>query len=454
MDPGEEPPEQALRALQALSSALQDLVEVVEDAGLEPLNTDQFVGFLQGFEQVRNRMAVVDHRAIRDAESRDLATSLCQGRLSRVLCQALRISVSEANRRIRGAEQLGHRVTPLGEPVPPVRAVLAEAQRAGSVTPEQVDLVLTGLAKVDRPGYDPADIEAGEEMLTGLARTFGPRDLRVCVERFVEHLDPDGTVPDDQLNADRRDVRLSVRRDGSWSGELRLTGALGAKLSALLTPLAKPRVTVVDGPNGRLVEAVDERTHGQRMHDALEDLCDRLLRGGVTPEGGGVPATVIVTVDAQHLVERTGQAVATDGTRLTVPQLLQLATEAEVIPAVLNQAGAVLTLGRSRRIASRAQTLALVARDGGCSFPGCDRPPEWCERHHLKAWIDGGPTDLDNLTLVCRYHHSQFAGRGWTCRLDPDRLPTWVPPRHIDPDQTPLLHHRIQAARTRYERVA
>jgi hypothetical protein len=91
--------------------------------------------------------------------------------------------------------------------------------------------------------------------------------------------------------------------------------------------------------------------------------------------------------------------------------------------------------------------LALVARDGGCSFPGCTHPPEFCERHHTREWIDGGPTDLDNLTLVCRYHHHNFASRGWVCRLNPDGIPEWVPPRHIDRTQTPLVNAGIQAAR-------
>jgi hypothetical protein len=108
----------------------------------------------------------------------------------------------------------------------------------------------------------------------------------------------------------------------------------------------------------------------------------------------------------------------------------------------------VLSLGRTKRIATRAQTLALVARDRGCSFPGCAHPPEFCERHHLREWADGGPTDLDNLTLLCRYHHHNFATRGWACRLNEDGIPEWVPPRHVDRSQTPLINTRIQARYT------
>jgi hypothetical protein len=112
---------------------------------------------------------------------------------------------------------------------------------------------------------------------------------------------------------------------------------------------------------------------------------------------------------------------------------------------VLNRSGAVLDLGRTRRIASNSQTQALIARDRGCSFPACDRPPEWCERHHIVEWIDGGPTNLNNLTLLCRYHHHNFAGRGWTCRINLDGLPEWRPPRWVDRDQKPLINSRILA---------
>jgi hypothetical protein len=122
-----------------------------------------------------------------------------------------------------------------------------------------------------------------------------------------------------------------------------------------------------------------------------------------------------------------------------------MANQADIVPAVLARTGAVLGLGRTRRIASPHQTLALYARDGGCSFPGCDRAPEWCERHHLIPWIDGGETNLNNLTLLCRYHHHNFATRGWTGCINSDGIPEWRPPRSVDRDQKPSINTRITA---------
>ena len=146
------------------------------------------------------------------------------------------------------------------------------------------------------------------------------------------------------------------------------------------------------------------------MHDAVEDVCDRLLRAdNPVPDAGGTPATVIITIDLDDLLANTGYGIATDGTLIATDTVRHLTDSAEIYTAFLTRHGEVLRLGRSRRIASRSQTIALIARDIGCSFPGCDAPAEWSERHHIVAWIDGGKTDLNNLTLLCRYHHHNFA---------------------------------------------
>ncbi|PRZ42884.1 HNH endonuclease, partial [Antricoccus suffuscus] len=104
--------------------------------------------------------------------------------------------------------------------------------------------------------------------------------------------------------------------------------------------------------------------------------------------------------------------------------------------------GVVLYLGRAQRLATASQYIALVARDGGCTFPGCHTPPEWCQIHHVTAWRDGGPTDIDDLTLACGYHHREYEDRGWESVMI-SGLPHWRPPAWIDQTRTPVLHHRI-----------
>ena len=168
----------------------------------------------------------------------------------------------------------------LGEVLPPVRPVLAAAQRAGEVSAEKVAIIVSALEKVDRRGFDPAAIAMGEKLLTEQAKRFPPEDLRLLTARVVDAIDPDGTIPNDELNTDRRYFHLRSTRDGAYVGDFRLTGTAGAKLKTLLDPLAKPRVD----PSGE----VDRRTFGQRTHDGLEDLCDRQLRAGDIPDAGGI----------------------------------------------------------------------------------------------------------------------------------------------------------------------
>ena len=439
-------------ALDQLCTGLDHLVKLVEDGGLESLDDDGLVGFLQGFEKVRNRLPLVDHAAIGAVVGRDLPAKLTQATAQRLLSALLRLSPGEAARRVWAAEAVGFRMSMLGEPLEPLRPLLSAAQRSGEISAEQVGIIERALARVDRPGFDQADVEAGEELLTRFACQFGPKELKRLAEQVVDHIDPDGSRPNEELNADRRYFHLRPTKDGGYAGEFRLAGECGAKLTALLGPLAKPRVNTTVGPSGQLIEEPDARHHGQRMHDALEDICDRLLRAdNPVPDSGGTPATVIITIDLDDLLANTGYGVASDGTLIRTETVRRLADSAEVYGAVLGGRGEVLRLGRTRRIASRGQSIALYARDQGCSFPGCDTAPEWCERHHITSWVDGGATDLDNLTLLCRYHHHNFATRGWDCQINPDGLPPWTPPWWIDRSRTPMINTRIRgtlAART------
>ena len=89
-----------------------------------------------------------------------------------------------------------------------------------------------------------------------------------------------------------------------------------------------------------------------------------------------------------------------------------------------------LEVGRTTRVVTAAQRAALVVRDGGCAVAGCERPPAWCEAHHLRHWLHGGPTDLANLALVCRAHHRAVHEGGW--RLTATPTGASPPPHRIE----------------------
>src|SRR3954453_7771073 len=132
-------------ALDALSTALDHLVKIVEDGGLDAYDQAGLLGFARSFEQVRRRSTLVDHRLVRDLETRRVAETLTQPSTGALLAWLLRVSRGEARRRVRAAEQLGERVTMTGAPLPPLRPALARAVRAGEVGPEQVDVCLRAL---------------------------------------------------------------------------------------------------------------------------------------------------------------------------------------------------------------------------------------------------------------------------------------------------------------------
>ncbi|WP_139812798.1 HNH endonuclease signature motif containing protein, partial [Prescottella equi] len=90
---------------------------------------------------------------------------------------------------------------------------------------------------------------------------------------------------------------------------------------------------------------------------------------------------------------------------------------------------------------SKKQRRALIARDHGCAFPGCGAVPAHCEGHHVTHWADGGPTDLDNLVLLCRYHHQLLHHSHWEVHIGPDRKPWFTPPSTVDTYKKPIPAH-------------
>jgi hypothetical protein len=278
------------------------------------------------------------------------------------------------------------------------------------------------------PAVEAEHGPAVEARLVAEATRFDPSVLARIGRHLLELLNPDGTLADDLEHDRRRHATLTSNHDGS--GELRahLTPATLAQGQAVLDPLAAPRPSDACGP--------DTRSPGQRLHDALADAAGKLLASGDLPPSGGTPATVLLTMTLDQLEDRTGRVTTAHAGTISVNEALRLAGEANIIPVVLDSTG-ILAYGQARRTASVGQRFALAARDMGCCFPGCDTPPGWTQVHHIRAWINGGRTDLDNECLLCGYHHREHEKRGWNVTIRDGRA-WWTPPLHIDPTQTPI----------------
>ena len=174
------------------------------------------------------------------------------------------------------------------------------------------------------------------------------------------------------------------------------------------------------------------RTTAQRRADALMEMARRFLQSGEGAERHGWRPHLSVIVDHETLdcvtwvgpvrPMRAGSCPAT---------ARRLGCDAEVSRIVLGPDSEILDVGRSRRTVTAAQWKALVVRDRHCSHPGCARPPDWCDAHHLRHWVDLGETDLDNLVLLCRRHHVAMHEGGFSMAREGDELVFRRPDRTV-----------------------
>ncbi|MFB9775417.1 HNH endonuclease signature motif containing protein [Brevibacterium otitidis] len=183
----------------------------------------------------------------------------------------------------------------------------------------------------------------------------------------------------------------------------------------------------------------DSRPDGARRHDRFSVL---ITRGACEPTGAGSYA-LVVTATADQVARGEGEVEAAGGhTRLE--DVLQLSPGGRFYYASTAPGTREVRVRTEARFATPTQMTLLKARDRGCSFPDCDIPVGWCEAHHMRAHRHGGPTDLDNLTLLCRFHHGWHEKHGWRSVML-NGFPAWIPPQTLDRDQRPIFHSRFRA---------
>jgi Domain of unknown function (DUF222)/HNH endonuclease len=344
------------------------------------------------------------------------------------------------------------------------RGPLAEtgkALAAGEISTAHATVLSHGTQ--DLPG--PTAAEA-EPVLLAAARRLDPPRLRRLVAHLRQVADPDGADARAHRQHQRRGLWVSATLAGMVAVDGLLEAEAGTTLLAALAPLARPTT------------AEDARSGPQRRADALAELARRALEGGRLPRTAGVRPQLTVTVELASLLGEAGMPAGEGGwagllpaescrrlacdatlTRVLVTRNLghhpgahhrtraggngdgtaggvaaRLRAAVALLPAALGGAATQpLEVGRATRVVSPAQRTALAVRDGGCSFPGCDRPLAWCEAHHLRHWLHGGPTDLANLALPCRAHHRAVHEGGWQLRRHPGGHLTATPPHRRQP---------------------
>jgi len=273
--------------------------------------------------------------------------------------------------------------------------------------------VLTGPAALRLPPHLWAGVE---EQVAHYAATHRPtpNEITGWARQLIEAYDQDGAEPDpepEQVN----ELHMT-RKPGGTGGYIRgkLDGPTYEAVSTAIGALCKPRPAT--RRNGQQLGAdtdqpssphplgfrantntpdpagyVDERTLPQRQADALGELCGFALRHDSSlPDTGGERPQVRVTLDLEKLRNAVAGTHLDTGAWYSPSQLRMLACDAFIIPTVMRGNSEPLDIGRATRTIPAGIRRAVAVRDGGCSFPGCNRPPAWCEVHHCVEWADGG----------------------------------------------------------------
>jgi len=300
----------------------------------------------------------------------------------------------------------------------------AAALAHGEISKDHAHVLVTVLRQVP-PDTEPETWAWAVDTLLDAARKFDPADTARIGRHLLAGLDPDGKKPED---AERR---ARARREFTWSrlddGGVKVYGRLdpesAATLITALDPLAAPR------PYSE-VEGVDPRSAAQRRADALVALAEHAMDRGELPIEGGERPHLALTAALETLTDAaaTGGALLNQVGAISVATARRLACDARVVPIVMGGESQPLDVGRASRAVPPAIRRALVARDGGCAFPGCDRPPSWCQAHHIVHWANGGSTSLNNLVMLCAHHHRRVHHDGWLVRVASDGLPEFATP--------------------------
>ncbi|MDQ2883983.1 MAG: HNH endonuclease [Actinomycetota bacterium] len=348
----------------------------------------------------------------------------------RLLSAMLDLSAGQARARVRDAEQLASRRTLTGEVLPAHLPATAAALASGAIGTGQLKVIIQTMAALPS-AVSQDDRDWAESTLAEHAQNFDPHRLKVIARRIVDQLDPDGPAPaepEDPCPA-AGELHIRDRRDGGISLEGWLDALHGTAFRGLIEQLAKPRPLAEDIP--------DPRTAAQRNADALVEICDLARGHDQMSTAGGEPPHVTVTVDYDTLIKQLSEATLDYGQRLSAAQTRLAACDCKIIPVVMGGDSEPLDVGRAQRTVPLGIRRALVARDRGCTFPGCDRAPASCHAHHVREWNHHGHTEVKNCVLLCPTHHRWVHATGWDITIR-GNLVEFQPPAILDPHRRPL----------------
>jgi hypothetical protein len=285
---------------------------------------------------------------------------------------------------------------------------LGEAFAAGVISAEHTRLIAETLDAIE----DDEQRDGAQQHLLGLARRTNPTVLGRHARQVLARQAPlAADAAERRRQRDRRVTTYDTPDGGfAFSGLLYGTAAETARvaLEAFRTP---------DAPG-------EHRSPQQRGADAFEQLCASALRSGGAGTAHGVRPHVVVSVTTDQLeLGEAGIAHLGSGQPLTIGQLRGLFQDCSWARVVLAPDGTPIEASEAVRTVPSGLWRALLARDGGCTWPGCDAPANWCDvAHGREPFTDGGRLAPDNATLLCRSHHRRFDEGGYRIVTDGDRV--------------------------------
>lgn len=465
------------RSVQELLATLDETCDALNSSDLTRIDESDLRTLLHGMERVIRKATVSSHEVISECNQRGSQQRWGYRRLSQMVIGELKVSGGEAARRIRVAAATVGQRSLTGQLLEPEQWDLSMALFAGEVSEHQADEVLKVLDRIPAAVSDSERAKA-ESKMTEVSKDLIPTQIEQVGDRLLAHLDPDGTLTDDVDRAKRRGLSLSPQ-DAAQMSKLKgeLDPVTRAMFDVLFDAWARPGMNNPEDPEspsgsysdlGTDTEQADAaakrdtRTAPQRRHDALSAMAAWFIANGNLGSHRGAPAQVVVTMTYEQVLEMAGVSKTMSGGLIPVVDALELAKANNLLLAVLDAQGLPMFLGRSRRLASAAQRIAMWLAAEGCTHPGCTHPFTWTEAHHTTEWSKGGLTNINELTPACADHHP-MVGDGpeqWqTVILEHGRHRgrcAWIPPASIDPERKPRInhaHHPEELLEQAWERV-
>lgn len=323
-------------------------------------------------------------------------------------------------------------------PLDPVGGAVAD----GQLSLDAADAIRAGLTGVGSSVPTELLVDAAHSLLE-VADSLTVEKLAARAREFAAELDEAHVQDRERALRDARYLRITPQADGMT----RLSGLLDPE-SAAIVGAAYDAATSPRRGGPRFLDPAeidraerltrDERTTEQLAVDSFVEL----IRIGATaaPDviGSQAPAVRVLVTD-HDLHRRSGHGrVEGQATPISIATVERELCDRGTVPIHFDTDGQVINVGRDQRLFTARQRIGLAVRDGGCRFPGCERPPSWCEAHHVNEWFrDAGRTDIADGILLCRHHHLLLHDQGWQIsRRGADYA--MVPPRSIDPGQLPI----------------